>query len=277
MVATGEAGRIPYNGRWSGGMLLAVDIGNTNITFGVFDGDSIEATWRMATEVHRQTDEYAALCMTLLSYHGVPLKALDKGIVSSVVPPLTHTFEEFFERYLDIKAMVVGAGIKTGMRILYESPRDVGADRVVQAVAANRIYGAPVIVLDFGTTTVLDAVNEPRRLPRRGHRAGNQPRRRGPLRARLQAAPHRGGAPPPPPSDANTVASMQSGLYFGYIGLIEGLVTRFQRELGGAAKVVATGGLSFHIVDDTKLIDEVNDDLLLLGLRMIHEMNESRP
>ena len=275
MVATGEAGRIPYNGRWSDGMLLAVDIGNTNITFGVFDGDSIEATWRMATEVHRQTDEYAALCMTLLSYYGVPLKALDKGIVSSVVPPLTHTFEEFFERYLDIKAMVVGAGIKTGMRILYESPRDVGADRVVQAVAANRLYGAPVIVLDFGTTTVLDAVNE------HGDYLGGAIAPGINLAAealyeRASKLPRIEVARPPTAIGRNTVASMQSGLYFGYIGLIEGLVTRFQRELGGAAKVVATGGLSFHIVDDTKLIDEVNDDLLLLGLRMIHEMNESR-
>ena len=257
-------------------VLLAVDIGNTNITVGIFDGDSIKATWRMSTEVHRQTDEYAALCMTLFSYHRISLEALDKGIVSSVVPPLTHTFEDFFERYVHITPIVVGTGTKTGMRILYESPRDVGADRVVQSVAAKRLYGAPVIVLDFGTTTVLDAINE------NGDYLGGAIAPGINLAAealyeRASKLPRIEVARPRDAIGRNTVASMQSGLYFGYIGLIEGLVARFQRELGGAAKVIATGGLSFHIADDTKVIDEVNDDLLLLGLLMIHEMNETPP
>ncbi len=255
-------------------MLLAVDIGNTNITFGVFEDDSLRATWRMATEVHRQTDEYAALCMNLFSYHGISLEALNKGIISSVVPPLTHTFEDFFEKYLDITPMSVGTGTKTGMRILYESPRDVGADRVVQSVAAKRLYGAPVIVVDFGTTTVLDAINK------NGDYLGGAIAPGIDLAAealyeRASKLPRIDVAKPRDAIGRNTVASMQSGLYFGYIGLIEGLVARFQRELGGGAKVIATGGLSFHIVEDTKVIDDVNDDLLLLGLLMIHEMNEA--
>ena len=254
-------------------MLLAIDIGNTNITYGVFDGETLQATWRMATEVRRQPDEYAAMLMTLLAHDGIPKKSLDRGIISCVVPPLTATFEELCTRFFHIRPIVVGAGTRTGMRILYENPREVGADRVCHAVAAHRLYGAPLIIVDFGTATVFDAIT------REGDYLGGAicPGINLAAEALFQRAsklPRIEIVQPKAAIGRNTVASMQAGLFYGYIGLVEGLVARFQRELGGGAKVVATGGLSRLIAADTKVIDVVDYDLVLTGLRLLYELNE---
>ena len=253
-------------------MLLAVDIGNTNITWGVFQGEELRATWRMATDVRRQADEYAALAMTLLSYHQVERSALTEGVISSVVPPLTPRFTEAFQSYFDIRPLVVGTGIKTGMRILYENPRDVGADRVAHAVAAYALYGGPVIVVDFGTATVFDAITG------EGDYLGGAiaPGMNIAAEALFEHAsklPRIEVARPKQAIGRNTVESMQAGLFFGYVGLIQGLVARFKEELGGSAKVVGTGGLARPIAEDTKVIDVIDPNLVLTGLRLLHEMN----
>ena len=140
-------------------MLLAIDIGNTNVTVGVFRGQDLEATWRMATDTQRLADEYGLFLNHLLPLKGVSPQDIDAAIICSVVPPLTPIFEELCKSYFHVSALVVGAGVKTGIRILYDNPRDVGADRIVDAVAALHLYGGPVIVVDFGTATVFDAVS----------------------------------------------------------------------------------------------------------------------
>ncbi len=252
-------------------MLLAVDIGNSNIVVGVFDGESLKASWRMATDVRRHTDEYAAMSMNLLAHHGVAMHDIHEGIISSVVPPLTPAFEQLFQRYFQVSPVVVGAGTKTGMRILYENPRQVGADRVAHAVAAYNLYGGPVIVVDFGTATVFDAIEE------NGDYLG------GAIAPGLALAgealfsqtslPRVEIERPKQAIGRNTVASMQAGLFFGYVGLIEGLVGRFQKELGGRAKVVATGGMADRIATETAVVDVVDQDLVLVGLRLLFHLN----
>ena len=253
-------------------MLLAVDIGNSNIVVGVFDGEELKASWRMATDVRRHTDEYAALNMSLLAHHQVAMNHIQSGIISSVVPPLTPTFEQLFQRYFQVTPIVVGAGTKTGMRILYENPRQVGADRVAHAVAAYRLYGGPAIVVDFGTATVFDAIDE------NGDYLG------GAIAPGIALAgealfsqtslPRVEIERPKQAIGRNTIASMQAGLFFGYVGLIEGLVGRFQKELGGGAKVVATGGMADRIGSETAVVDIVDHDLVLVGLRLLFDLNQ---
>ncbi len=253
-------------------MLLAVDIGNTNITFGVFQGEDLRATWRMATDVRRQVDEYAILALNLLGHYQIPVDGINQGIISSVVPPLTATFDEAFRKYFKVHPLIVGTGIKTGMRILYENPREVGADRVAHAVAAYRLYGGPAIIVDFGTATVFDAITA------EGDYLGGAIAPGITIAAealfeRASKLPRIEVTRPKQAIGRNTVESMQAGLFFGYVGLIEGLVARFQRELGGGARVIGTGGLARHIAEDTNVIDVVDYDLVLTGLRLLHEMN----
>lgn len=253
-------------------MLLCVDIGNTNIALGLFEGERIRATWRIATDANKMPDEYGALFITLLPHEGIDFAAVGHAIICSVVPPLTPTFEELCRRYFDVEPMVVEAGIKTGVRILYDDPRAVGADRIVDAAAAHRLYGGPVIVVDFGTATVFDAVNKDGDYlggaiaPGIGISAEA-------LFQRAAKLPRIELVRPKTAIGKNTVSSMQSGIVFGYVGLVEGLIQRFQKELGGNAKVVATGGLSELISKETPLVDVVNPNLTLEGLRMIYELN----
>ena len=253
-------------------VLLAVDIGNTNITFGVFEGEELRADWRMATDVRRQCDEYAAMSMNLFQHFKIPMTSVTQGIISSVVPPLTSTFEDFFQRYLDIRPVVIGAGTRTGMRILYDNPKEVGADRVAHAVGAYRLYGGPLIVLDFGTTCVLDAITAEGDYLGGAIAPGINVAAEA-LYQRASKLPRIEIARPKQAIGRNTVASIQSGLVFGYIGLIEGLVSRFRRELGGDAKVIGTGGL-IGLIQESKVIDIVDNDLVLTGMRLLFEMNE---
>ena len=253
-------------------MLLAVDIGNTNITLGVFDGDKLLASWRLFTDVDKMADEYAALLLNLLSHQGLAVSDIKDAALCSGVPPLVPVFQEVCRRYFGISALVVGAGIKTGVRILYEDPRQVGPDRVVDAVAAFRLYGGPVIVVDFGTGTVFDAISKD------GDYLGGAiaPGIRiaaDALFQRTAVLPRIELVAPKQAIGRNTVSSMQSGIVFGYVGLIEGLVARFRKELGEPAKVVATGGLAEIIAKEAPIIDIVDPNLTLVGLRIIHELN----
>ena len=253
-------------------MLLAIDIGNTNIVVGVFDGEKLKATWRLGTDVHKLEDEYAALLLELLSMKGLAFADIDDAIISSSVPPLVTVFEELCRRYFEVTTMVVGPSIKTSVRISIENPREVGADRVVNAAAAHKLYGGPLIVIDFGTATTLDAVSE------EGDYLGGAIAP-GIVISSEALFEHAAKLPrvelvrPPKAIGRNSVSAMQSGIVFGYVGLIEGIVARMQKELGGTAKVIATGGLANIIASETGVVDAVELDLTLVGLRLIYELN----
>lgn len=257
-----------------GVMLLAVDIGNTNIALGVFEGEELRATWHMATDIHRRTDEYAALLLNLLSYQAIDTSDIKEAAMCSVVPPLLSTFKELFERYFHILPLVVGAGVKTGVRIRMDNPREVGADRIVNAAASHHLYDSPVIIVDFGTATTFDAVSEEGDYLGGAIAPGITTAAEA-LFTRAAVLPRVELVRPKNVIGTNTINAMQSGIIFGYVGLIEGMVARLQRELGGKAKVVATGGYAELIARETKVIDIVNSNITLVGLRHIYLMNQA--
>lgn len=253
-------------------MLLAVDIGNTNITIGLFKKDKLEATWRIATGVHRMPDEYAVILLNLLRNHGLDASDVTKGAVSCVVPPLVTTFNELFENYFNIKPLIISPGIKTGIRIRYDNPRELGGDRISNAAGALSLYKPPIIVVVMGTATAFDTISK------EGDYLGGAVApgltiSAEALYTRTAALPRVELVPPRRAVGSNTVAAMQSGIIYGYAGLIEGIVTRIQEELGEKAIVVATGGYANIIAGETKVIDEVNPDLTLLGIKVIHNLN----
>ena len=256
-------------------MLLAVDIGNTNITIGVFDGSKMKATWRVATGVHRMPDEYASLILHLFEHEGIASSKITDTILCSVVPPLTGVFEEMCRHYLKVSPILVEAGVKTGVRISMDNPREVGADRIVNAVAAHQLYGGAVIVIDLGTATTFDAVSEEGDYLGGAIAPGIAIATEA-LFSRTAVLPRVELTHPKRAIGRNTVAAMQSGIVFGYAGLIEGIVTRIKQELGGKAKVVATGGYAELLARETPAIEEVNPDLTLIGLRLIYEMNKTK-
>lgn len=253
-------------------MLLAIDIGNTNVTLGVFGEGELKATWRMATERGRMPDEYGLMLHHLLPLKGVPPEAIKAAAMCSVVPPLTPTFTELCRTYFNVQPLVVGSGVKTGIRILYDNPRDVGADRIVDAVAALALYGGPAIVVDFGTATVFDAISKDGEYLGGAIAPGinvaadalftstSQLRR-----VELHA--------PATPIGKNTIHAMQSGLVLGHADMVRGMVARFVVEMGGGCKVVATGGLAGLFATEVGIFDAVNPDLTLQGLQIVHRMN----
>ena len=259
-------------------MLLAVDIGNTNITVGVFDGDRMCAAWRLATDVHRQPDEYALQLRSLLPMKGIAVESIDGVALCSVVPPLTGAFQEATLALFGVQPLVVGTGTRTGVRILYDNPRDVGADRVADAAAAYHVYGGPCIIVDLGTATVFDAISA-----EGDYLGGAITLGLGVAAEALYAATSQLRrvelSAPASAIGRNTVHSMQSGLVFGSVGLIETMVARFKEEMQAPdATVVATGGFAGVISKQTDVFDEVNEELTLLGLRLIYAMNqESSP
>ena len=258
-------------------MLLALDIGNTNITLGVFDGDGAEkfvptATWRISTELDRMPDEYALMLNNLLPLQGIAPRDLTAVALCSVVPPLTPAFADLCRTYFKVEPMVVGSGVKTGVKVLYDSPRDVGADRIVDAAAALKLYGGPVIVVDFGTATVFDAISGQSEYIGGAIAPG--------IAVAADALFHSASQlrrveleRPATAIGKNTVHAIQSGLVFGYAEMVKGMVARFDKELGGGCKVVATGGLADLMAMEANIFDAVNPDLTLVGLRIIHELN----
>ncbi len=253
-------------------MLLAVDIGNTNVTSGIFEGEKLCATWRMATDVNRMPDEYAVLMLDLLRHRGVDIANIKEGALSCVVPPLQATFHEVFQKYFNIVPLVVGPGVKTGIRIRMDNPREVGTDRIANAAGAHSLYSGPVIVVALGTATVFDTVS------REGDYLGGAVApgigiAADALFTRTAALPRVELVRPKKAIGTNTVLAMQSGIIFGYAGLIDSVVTRILEELGEKATVVATGGYSSIIAKETKVIDKVNPNLTLIGIRVIHEIN----
>jgi len=254
-------------------MLLAVDIGNTSTTLGVFDGEELRSTWHMATGVHRMSDEYAALLFNLLRQQGLETTDIKAVAMCSVVPPLISTFEELFKRYFNIEPMVVGAGVKTGVSIRMDNPREVGADRIADAAAVHHLYGGPVIVIDLGTATTFGIISKEGDYIG-GIIATGIATAAEALFTRTAQLPRVDLAPPKHVIGSNTVMAMQSGIIYGYASLVEGMLERIHKELGVKSKVVATGGYAGLIAKETGVIDVVNPDLTLIGLRLIYEMNK---
>ncbi len=253
-------------------MLLAIDIGNTNITIGLFDGDKLKTTWRVVSSIHRMPDEYEALLSIFFDQKNVKVSDVKDAVICSVVPPLTGTFDEMCRQYLHVAPLIVGAGVKTGMKILMDNPKEVGADRVVNSIAAYYVYGGPSIVIDIGTATTFDAISA------NGEYLGGAIApgiviATEALFTRTAALPRVDLTQPKHAIGTNTVAAMQSGIIFGYAGLIEGVVNKIKAELGGTAKVIATGGQSRLLSKMTTSIDIVDPDITLTGLRMIYDMN----
>lgn len=252
-------------------MLLTVDVGNTNISIGVFQDDALKATWRIGTDVERSSDEYGVAILGLLATEKIAADAIDEAVIASVVPDLVPAFEQLCGRYFKVTPLIVGTGTRTGVRILYENPRDVGPDRVVDVVAALKLYGPPpLIIVDLGTATVFDAVSAA------GDYLGGAiaPGIGIASEALFERAAKLQRVELERPSAAigrNTTASVQSGLLFGYVGLIEGVVARFKEELGGEARVIATGGWAPIIARETSVVEVVDLNLTLIGLRMVYE------
>jgi len=254
-------------------MLLAIDIGNTSIAIGVFEGEKLRTTWRMATSIQHMADEYATFLLNIMRHQEL-YPASIKGItMCSVVPPLTTTFIDLSQRYFNITPLVVGAGIKTGVSIRMDNPREVGADRIADAAAAHHLYSGPVIVIDLGTATTFGIVSKEGDYIG-GIIATGIATAAEALTTRTAQLPRVELVRPKKVIGTNTVTAMQSGIVYGYVSLVEGMVARIQNELGEKATVIATGGYADLISKETTIIDEVNPNLTLIGLRLIYQMNK---
>ncbi|MEW5807811.1 MAG: type III pantothenate kinase [Acidobacteriota bacterium] len=253
-------------------MLLVIDVGNTNTVLGIFSGEELISDWRLSTVKDRTIDEYGILTRNLISLAGIDASRVDAIAISSVVPTLNATLEEMSKIYFQIEPLFVEPGVKTGMPILYENPHDVGADRITNSVAAFTLYGGPAIVIDFGTATTFDVINEKGEYLGGVIAAGPQIAAEA-LFERTARLPRTSIKKPPKVIGKNTVHSIQSGIYHGYIVLVEGIVKEIREELGTQARVIATGGLSGTFSRDIKCIDDFNPHLTLLGLRIIYEKN----
>ncbi len=264
-----------------GRMLLAIDVGNTNIVLGVFDGERLAESWRLATMRERTADEVGILVTHLFERSRIPLERVNGIILSSVVPPLTRTMEEMGERFFQRTPLTVDPSSNTGMPVLYSPASDVGADRVVNAVAAYEAYGrataSPVVVVDFGTATTFDAISAAGEYiggvicPGIGISADA-------LFQRAARLPRVDVRKPATVIGRTTVTSMQSGLFFGYVAMVDGIVARMRTELdkGAQAACIATGGMASIIAADSAAIERVDPDLTLHGLRIIWDRNRER-
>lgn len=253
-------------------MLLAIDIGNTNVVLGVFDKDKLVENWRVGTNSKITPDEYAMNFKDLFNFVGIEFKQITGVIISTVVPPLLPVMLEMSRKYFRIEPMVVTHEIKTGITIRYDNPKEIGADRIVNAAAGYKLYGGPIIIVDFGTATTFCAVTKD------GEYLGGAitPGVKISAEALFQRAsklPRVELTKPSKVIGADTISAMQAGIIYGYAGLVDGIVERMKKELSPDANVVATGGLAELIAPETKTIQEVKPHLTLEGLRFLYEIN----
>ena len=254
-------------------MLLVFDVGNTNMVLGVYEGTELKKHWRINTDKEKTSDEYGILISNLFQYDNVDMNSITDVIISSVVPNVMHSLENFCIKFCNKKPLIVGPGIKTGLNIKYDNPKQVGADRIVNAVAAIEKYKSPMIIIDFGTATTFCAISE------KGDYLGGTiaPGIKISSEALFQRAsklPRVELAKPGTAICKNTVSAMQSGIIYGYVGLVDKIISMMKSELGGDdIKVIATGGLSVLIASETDSIDYVDKFLTLEGLRLIYDKN----
>jgi type III pantothenate kinase len=253
-------------------MLLTIDIGNTNVTIGLYVGQELAAHWRLATDHQRMPDEYGLVLIGLLEHRGYRPEQVEAVAMASVVPPLTSSFAQCVREYIGCEPLIVDARLRTGVIVRYDDPAAVGADRIVEAAAVPQLYGGPACIVDFGTATTFDAISAEGDYlggaiaPGLGISAEALFQRAAKLpKVELQR--------PPSPIGRNTVHSIQSGLLFGYVGMVEGMVARFRAELGPTMKVIGTGGLAEIIARETDVIEIIAPWLTLEGLRIVWELN----
>jgi type III pantothenate kinase len=254
-------------------MLLAIDLGNTNLTFGLFEGERLVHDWRLSTRRDNTPDELGVSLLQLIREEGIDPKSVDAAVVASVVPPLNTSLIQAVRRYFGCEPLMVGPGIKSGLKIHYRDPKEVGADRIVAAMAAFRKYGGPLIIIDFGTGTTYDVVSK------EGDYLGGaiSPGMAISVEALYERAARLQRVELKAPANVigrTTVESMQAGIIFGFTAQVEGMVARIRKELGEEARVIATGGLSSLIAAETRVIEVVDDLLMLEGLRLIYNLNK---
>lgn len=254
-------------------MLLVIDAGNTNTSLGVYEGTELVAHWRLTTARNRTVDEYGVHARNLFELAGLDFKAINAIAIASVVPPLNYTLKRMAEVYFHLTPLFVDHTTPIGLRILYEPASDVGADRLVDAVAATHKYGAPAIIVDFGTATTFNAINSS------GDYVGGVITpgimiSADALFERTAKLPRVDIKRPGTVIGSSTIAAMQSGLYHGYVGLVDGVLRKMLNEMGGSPRVIATGGLAPLIATGSALIELVDDTLTLEGLRLVHERSQ---
>ncbi|MDF2530923.1 MAG: type pantothenate kinase [Clostridia bacterium] len=255
-------------------MILVFDVGNTNIVLGAYKEDKLMDFWRVSTDTQKTADEYGIIIKHMFVHQGYNIDDVEAVIISSVVPPIMYTLEHMARKYFKREPLVIGPGIKTGMNIKYDNPKEVGADRIVNAVAGYELYGGPLIIVDFGTATTYCAISKS------GEYLGGaiSPGIRISMDALYQRTaklPRVELVKPDSVICKNTISSIQSGVIYGYVGQVDYIVRRMKKELGAEnAKVIATGGLSKLIATESETIDVVNGLLTLEGLRIIYERNK---
>ncbi|MDT8862666.1 type III pantothenate kinase [Alkalihalobacillus sp. MEB130] len=253
-------------------MIMVVDVGNTNIVLGVYQGKDLLYHWRIATSRQKTEDEWAMSLKGLFEHEALSFKEIEGIIISSVVPPIMYTLELMCKKYFGLKPLVIGPGIKTGLNVKYDNPKEVGADRIVNAVAAIQLYGSPLIVVDFGTATTYCYINEDRQYMGGAISPGISISTEA-LYNRASKLPRIEIAKPQKILGTNTVHAMQAGIFYGYVGQVDGIVNRMKTQSKEVPTVIATGGMASLIASETETIDVVEPFLTLKGLQMIYEKN----